>query len=79
MLLASVLPERNIHLVERSKEKGLFSVSSLPGRRYYITDSLMCQEGLIYDYLPENIHHDSDRLHVYFIPSFKKQWLTDGQ
>ena len=68
-----------IHFVKRSKEKRSFSISCLPGRRYNITDSLVCQGGLIYEYLPHSIHHDSIRLHVYFIPSFKSRWPIAGQ
>lgn len=62
---------RKVYLLKKSKERGSFSVSSLSGRRYYITGFLVCQDGLIYDYLPEIIHHDSIRLHMYFIPPFK--------
>lgn len=68
-----------IHFVKRSKEKRSFSISCLPGRRYNITDSLVCQDGLIYEYLLDSIHHDSIRLHVYFIPSFKNRWPIAGQ
>lgn len=68
-----------IHFVKRSKEKKSFSISCLPGRRYNITGSLVCQDGLIYEYLPDSIHHDSFRLHVYFIPSFKSRWPIAGQ
>lgn len=57
-----------------SKEKESFSISFLSGRRFYITGSLVCQDGLIYEYLPDIIHNGSIRLHVYFIPSFKSQW-----
>jgi hypothetical protein len=73
MLLSSVLSKRNTYFINRSKEKGSHWFSSLPGRRYYITGSLVLQDDLIYEYPLGSICQDSLSLHVYFIPSFKSQ------
>lgn len=75
MLSASVLPERKIYFVKRNlkkKKKGAILVSS-PWEKVLYTGSLVCKDGLIYEHFPENIYHESIRLHVYFIPSLKSQ------
>ena len=61
---------KKIYFVKRNKERIILNLFSSE-RKYYITGSLVCQYGLIYDYLPESIHHDSIRSYIYFISSFK--------
>lgn len=60
------------------KKRIIFSLLS-PRENVLYTGSLVCMDGLIYEHFPESIHHDSIRLHVYFIPSFNSQWPVHGQ
>lgn len=78
--VTSVLPERKIHFVKKLKKKKKRAVlGSSPWEKVLYTGSVVCKDGWIYEHFPENIYHESIRLHVYFIPSLKSQWPVDGQ
>lgn len=65
--------------LRKEKKKDHFQTLFSLRESILYTGSLVCKDGLIYEYFPDSIHHESIKLHVYFISSFKSQWPVDGQ